>query len=159
MHSLELDMNKMDKNAKLLQAVREEDALLVSLLIKDGADVNTLDDRGNTPLLLATTRGDYALVSLLILEGADTNLPDQFGYTPIMAACLRESQAIFKILLERADISIINPMTNRTVYEIALNNNPGVVPLIETKMTEIEMLKSDDRGQSISERFGLGRSL
>ncbi len=155
-----LVVNKViTQNTKLLQAVMDEDAILVSLLIKDGADVNTLDDRGNTPLLLAITRGNCALVNLLILKGADANLPDQFGYTPIMAACLRENQETFKILLERADISIINPMTNRTVYEIALNSNPGVVPLIEAKMAEIERLKSDDRGQGISERLGLGRSL
>mgnify|MGYP001206222351 CR=1 FL=1 len=57
------------------------------MLIKAGADVNAVDEAGNTPLMYAIQCRDLRMIDLLINEGhADPNLGNTLGETPLSKA-------------------------------------------------------------------------
>ncbi|GMV99665.1 MAG: hypothetical protein AMXMBFR84_08040 [Candidatus Hydrogenedentota bacterium] len=64
------------------RAVLEGDLQGVKLLLDEGVDVNTRDDKMRTPLLLAVTGDKWPIVSLLLEAGADPNAQRDEGWSP-----------------------------------------------------------------------------
>ncbi len=64
-----------------------EDALeAVKLALELGADVNAIDDKGDTSLHGAAFRGSNPMVQLLIDHGARLDVKSKGGFTPLMVA-------------------------------------------------------------------------
>lgn len=55
----------------LMQAILDDNTPTTKLLIENGADLNTVNQRGNTPLGIARREGLNHMVALLIANGAD----------------------------------------------------------------------------------------
>lgn len=72
---------------------------IVLLLINNGANVNSRDDRGETPLHHAS-REHAESVELLIKKGADVNVPDQGGATPLHNAVYADNMKIAELLVK-----------------------------------------------------------
>lgn len=71
----------------LLRAAREGNADTVkALLANPGADVNGVDDAGNTPLLEAARFGHDDVVTALLIARADTKVRNRDGKTALMLA-------------------------------------------------------------------------
>lgn len=70
----------------LSEASHEGNIDIVSLLLKNGADVNALNEGGSTPLMLASMQGHVEIVKLLVKNGADVNLTNKDGFTASMHA-------------------------------------------------------------------------
>ncbi|MDE7326043.1 MAG: ankyrin repeat domain-containing protein [Lachnospiraceae bacterium] len=90
---------------------------LLEILLKKGADVNHVDDEGNTPLLLCADNfgGHLQLFKALCEAGADINAIDTYGNNVLYYVFKSGSQSVAKYLLKRgAD------------YKHA--NNSGVTP-------------------------------
>ena len=62
-------------------AIESGNVNLLSLLIKNGTDVNTRDEDGKTPLELVIESNKKHMASMLIKNGADVNMIDQNGKT------------------------------------------------------------------------------
>ena len=82
----------------------------VKLLVKQGANINARDSRGDTALILAGwTSRNLQLVRYLVEQGADVNIPNENGDTPLIDAAYLGSNDIFEYLLNNgADKSIAN---------------------------------------------------
>ena len=82
---------------------------MVSLLLKNGADVNAKSDDNTTALMVASDKGHTRVVSLLLQNGADVNPKDIWGDTALMAASERGHIEIVLMLLDwNADVNVIN---------------------------------------------------
>jgi ankyrin repeat protein len=57
----------------LINAVKNNDEILVRELISSGANLESADNRGYTALLLASSKGYNNIVQILIDAGADIN--------------------------------------------------------------------------------------
>ena len=55
----------------LLDAIKAKELFKVQQLVKEGADVNSLDENGATPLMWAAYRADLEMVKWLVDNGAD----------------------------------------------------------------------------------------
>lgn len=72
---------------------------VMRLLLRNGADVNAKNHRGETPLHLAASDGEASRIRLLIESGADINAVDRHGWTALHYAVMNDSVPIALFLL------------------------------------------------------------
>jgi ankyrin repeat protein len=78
----------------------------IEQLIKDGAEVNSKDDDGNTGLHWAASYGFTEMAEILISNGDDVNLRNNDGNAPLHWAAGQGSTEIVKLLIANgADIN------------------------------------------------------
>jgi Ankyrin repeats (3 copies)/Ankyrin repeat len=112
------------------------DDRLCALLINNGADVNSLDARGQTPLFSAVKRfGNGSICRLLLCNGANVNACDtRWRSTPLHVVCRKTMDlCVCKLLISHgADVNatqIVNGDTELTALnEVTLHNAPFFIP-------------------------------
>lgn len=72
---------------------------IAKLLIASGADVNAVNNEGETPLFLAASNNCKEIAKLLISNGADVNSVEGRGYTPLHWASAGGYTEIVKLLI------------------------------------------------------------
>ncbi len=95
--------NKVDEyvlNPALSNAAWGGNVAVVQVLLKAGADVNTLDPGSETPLMTAARTGNLDLVKLLVEAGADPNtICDESPFTGALGmAAISGHQEVFDYL-------------------------------------------------------------
>lgn len=99
---------QIPNNAFLHAAVRENDAAVVKLLLEAGAEVETLDVKGETAFsqIAVSERYDKSIHELLLGKGAKFNAQDRHGVTLLHGlAAENELATIRKLLHNGADIN------------------------------------------------------
>ncbi|KAK0624928.1 ankyrin repeat-containing domain protein [Bombardia bombarda] len=91
-----------------------------ALLMKNGADPNKCDSKGNIPLHMACAKGDLRLGELLMENGADPCIPDNDGMQPIHHAAIWGHQTSIAHLLGHPGHKV----------DINCPDNGGMTPLI-----------------------------
>lgn len=115
---------------QLIRAAGRADVVALRQLIKDGAQVNAVDEWGNTALLLAAREGDVETARALLRAGADV---DGRGgpLTPLGQAALRGHTHMVRLLLRsgaRVDARGLNEHT--PLMNAAKLNHSEVVGLL-----------------------------
>jgi ankyrin repeat protein len=97
--------NQVDRLGRtpLHNAVIDDDAARVELLLRSGADANVADQDGSTPLHFAAQNQFLAVGTLLLDGGAITDARDRWGNTPLSKAVFtsRGSGQFIQLLRER----------------------------------------------------------
>ncbi|MHC4183250.1 MAG: ankyrin repeat domain-containing protein [Planctomycetota bacterium] len=75
-----------DPNSLIHDAARLLKSTVLEYLIEQGADINAIDDRGDTPLHVAAQGGKTACVEYLLDLGAEINPKNKRGVTPLYDA-------------------------------------------------------------------------
>lgn len=90
----------LDADQLLQAAVANQiaDRDVIELLVKKGADVNHLNDDGDSPLHMAVKKDYRVLTKLLIAHGADVNIKDSSGHTALWYAIGHHNQEIVRLL-------------------------------------------------------------
>ncbi|NTS77829.1 ankyrin repeat domain-containing protein [Catenovulum sp. SM1970] len=78
----------------LHDAAMRGDLAEVKALIKDGADVNKLNQQGATPLHWAAFKGHLDVAKYLVGQGAKINAITEKGSTPLRLAKTHKQEAI-----------------------------------------------------------------
>lgn len=81
-------------------ASEEERRAIVKRFVELGADINAVDNKGQTVLHKAVRFSDEVTADELIRRGQDINKPDIAGWTPLMLACKRGHPPMVKMLME-----------------------------------------------------------
>lgn len=98
------------RDVRLVDAVRQNDASAVRMLLNDHVDVNSRYPDGSTALAWAVYGDNLEVVSLLIAAGADLNAANEYGETPLAIACENRSlPAVEKLLAAGADANATKP--------------------------------------------------
>ncbi len=106
-------MNQQDTdkaNNQLIQAVKCGALDSIKSALKNGADINTKDGRGNTSLYIAAHAGNKKIVSQLIELGADTNLVNNYGGTALTNLYNKEEnrrEIAKELIMAGADYNIL----------------------------------------------------
>jgi len=121
---------------------------MAELLVRNGANVNTTDNRNRTPLMIAimerqlpnegTTRLD--LVRLLIKNGANVNAAGRYGVTPLMLAVNDDESEVMTALLgagARVDSKTVDEIT--ALIFAAGNGSAKCVSLLIRKGADVRV--------------------
>ncbi|MGP6169688.1 ankyrin repeat domain-containing protein [Microbacterium sp. A196] len=102
-------VEQADADQQLLAAARDGDADAAALALRAGADLETRNDREQTPLLLASTHDHVDVARLLVALGADPDALDHQHDTPWLVTGVTGSVAMLEALLPaNPDMSIPN---------------------------------------------------
>jgi ankyrin repeat protein len=104
--------------------------------LKQGADVNSADERGNTALMMAAWKGNIECVNRVIKHGANVNATNQIGATALMWAAWDGRSACVKLLLKNgADVNAKNRYQDDALsYAVEGINDPACIKLLRAAM-------------------------
>lgn len=127
------DVNARDEEgwSLLERATHGGHCAVQHFLIERGADVNDVDDTGNTPLHLVRPRG-AATAAVLLDAGAEVDAADENGVTPLMRAVIDSHLSLVRLLLSRGADLRARARDGRDVedYAYAYNRNTAVNALL-----------------------------
>lgn len=72
---------------------------LISLIIVNGVDINSQDDRGYTPIISACQYGHLSLVAFLVSKGAKIDIEDRNGDTCLHWAAYKKHPDLTRLLI------------------------------------------------------------
>ena len=93
----------------LMGAALNGDVDSAEFLMKEGANVNDVDDHNQSALSHAVLGRHEACVNILLRAGANVNTKDKQGITPLLRSVIAGSPSCIKILIESgADVNMAN---------------------------------------------------
>ena len=108
-----------ERDLRLIDASRRDDAAAAKALMASGADVNARAADGATALHWAAQGNDLTLADALIRKGAKVDAATDLGITPLWIAATNSSTAMIARLLEAHANPNIAPPTDGTPLMIA----------------------------------------
>ncbi len=125
------ELSQGEKNELLHLAAERGEALLVYLLLREGADEDARDGDGRTPLHKAAEEGHVEVAKVLLKHGADLNAKDRYEDTPLHKAAEKGRVEVVKLLLEHgADVNTRDRYENTPLDKAAENGHVEVVKVL-----------------------------
>jgi beta-lactamase regulating signal transducer with metallopeptidase domain len=122
----------------LIDAVKAGDALIMSQLIAQGADVNVALAGEGSPLIAAAKQGRRDLAEALLAKGANINLGVDGDANPLIAAAAAGHARLVNYLLERgADIEAVVPSDENALMQASYHGHAEVVQLLVTRGADV----------------------
>jgi ankyrin repeat protein len=111
---------------------------LQEFIDKKKADINIVDNKGNSPLLIASIYGNFECIQLLIEKNSKIDTVNIFGNTPILEASENGHIECVKLLIEKgADVNYSNINTNTPLLEASKNGHIECVKLLIEKGADL----------------------
>lgn len=120
---------KYDKEIFLEFAVKANpDPKVIKLLLKEGANINTKNNSGETILIMAAMNSNPEIIKMFIKKGFDVNAKDGLGYTALIEATIHHSPEALKLLIDAgADVDAQTEFGDTALIHAAWNSNPEFV--------------------------------
>ena len=102
--------------------------VLSHLFLEHGADVNAVDNDGDSVLVFAVSSGNEGVVKRIIESGANINQKNHMGITPLMVAANNNQREIVIILLESGAKAIDYDHQGHSVLFYAARTPHAITP-------------------------------
>ena len=137
-------------NSFLTQAIIENNAQKVQLLIDLGVDIHQKNYFGFTPIHQTIIRNADKVFPVLIAAGANVNQKDSRGHAPLhWAATLITDQPIQLLVAAKADVNQQNDEGNTPLYRAAFWDNQKNLSLLIAAGADTEI--TNKYGRTVSE--------
>jgi ankyrin repeat protein len=114
------------------------------LIYRCGANVNLVDNDGNSPLIETCIRNNIEIVENLLAFKADVNMPNKYGITPLLISCDKNNIDIFKLLLKyKADVNVSDKNGNTPLIFACAKNNIEIVKLLLELKVDVNVSDKD----------------
>ena len=144
-------LDGQNKNRALLDAALHGHEECIELLLKEGADVNARDGRGNSVLKRASDMGHLTCVKKLIKLGADVNATNEVGDSVLISAAEKgKEECSLYLIFAGANVNVITSNFTRDTtlmcqadmgrYTIVRKEVTGLYP--PCKIVESALVKS-----------------
>ena len=123
------DVNEIDRDwFPLMMAVATNNEDVVSLLLRNGAEVDKTDAAGLTSLALAVQEGHVKPMTMLLENGANVDRCNVSGTAPLFLACSNGDEEAVKVLVEHgADVNLRKRQTGATPLHAAVRRGASDV--------------------------------
>ena len=144
----------VDGTTALHWAVHRDDAELVNVLIRAGANVKATNRYGVAPLSLAAQNGNAWIIERLIAAGADANAALPGGESVLMTAARTGNSDAIKALLDHgADVNAKTPRGQTALMWAAAKNNADTVKLLVERGADINARTANDTRSEWKPRY------
>ncbi|XP_061169144.1 ankyrin-1-like [Saccostrea echinata] len=125
----------------LLAAIESCNKVIVSLLLENGANVNTKDRWSmDNPLYVAAGLGNLDIIKLLIERKADTEMTAKRGRTPLINACRNGCTQAAQCLLENgANVNKHDDQNCTPLLHASMNGHVDIVKLLLGNKADITL--------------------
>ncbi|XP_068237591.1 protein fem-1 homolog C-like [Palaemon carinicauda] len=106
---------------------------IVKVLVEDGADIESVDDKGATCLILACDNGHYEVVKYLIDVGANVNRKKNDGKTALHLSAKSGHLEILKMLLSHNACMYVDTYGLKPIMEASYAVQGHIVEYIATR--------------------------
>ncbi len=141
-----------DPDELLLLSAESGDYERVVEALKQGANPNTVDDRGMLPILWAALRGHFDIVKYLVENGANINGTNHADWTALMQASMEGHLDIVKYLIENgADVNAKTFVSGTALMFSSGNGHIEVVKFLLANGADISIQidgAEDDEGMT-----------
>ncbi|MEC5398055.1 ankyrin repeat domain-containing protein [Uliginosibacterium sp. H1] len=96
------------EDAELLAAAEAGSVPAIARALENGAAIDAVDDRGNTPVMRATLAGRVDAVKRLVADGADVNRRNAMSDNPFLYAGAEGLLDILRVVAPKADPTLLN---------------------------------------------------
>lgn len=122
----------------ILEAIQNIDIVSLNVLLAEGADINAVDEKGNTALMLASKIGNPRMVKIILAHNPDINKQNNMGYTALMIASEQGQTHIVEELLKQSADSTLKNMDGFTAAELAIRNGqPNAADLLKGRTQKV----------------------
>jgi ankyrin repeat protein len=148
----QLDINLADSWRETpLHVAASKSAACVSLLLKNGADVNALQGDGQVPLhytKLVKVREKYKIVDILSAEqGVKLNVKDDGGRTPLF--CMLDDPGCVNLLLDRgARVGVLDDQGKTVLHHACLEDQPETLKTLLDRSPDVLAIREDSSGST-----------
>jgi ankyrin repeat protein len=112
------------QGSPLHEAADNGNLALVKLLVANGADINRINDLGETPIFLAAQRRNWELVAWIAAHGGQTDATNNLGNTPLHEfAAADDSAAIRQYCALATDPDVHNKIGETPLHVAAAKGN------------------------------------
>jgi len=101
---------------------------IVALLVKRGANINIVDNTGDTPLITASLFHKTNVIEVLIASGADVRHAGTWGHTPLHWAAMNGEPNTARLLLEHG--ATVNALNDAGLTPLDLASNALVADFL-----------------------------
>lgn len=116
----------------LMKAVEKANVDTLSLMLKEGVDVNKTGENGLTALMTSIERKNSGATWLLLKSGADVNKADKNGITPLMRALKTgETDIVRELIKKGADVNAISKNGLKTSKTLGKENREEITLLLK----------------------------
>ncbi|KAL7288784.1 hypothetical protein TKK_0016763 [Trichogramma kaykai] len=113
-------------------AIETNQRRIVELLLQNGAELQVLNDSGQTAIHLAAKNRDFKMVDLLFKYSGNENYCDDEGFTYLHAACMTGNiDMVQKLIDQAANLSIMCHDTHHSTPPLILAIDEGQVKIVE----------------------------
>ena len=143
------------KKRKLLGAARHGNLETVQQLLKEGVNVNVVDDKECTPLWLAANGGHNDVVrELVATPNVELDKPCKYGSSPLTRAVYTGDVETVNILVQAgADIHKADESGNTPLLATGHNAQTEKLKVLLDAGAKTDVNKANDRGETVLAKF------
>lgn len=120
-------------------AAQQNDYRLVESMLDVGADVNAIDEYGDTPLHKAVQQHTIETAALLIARGAKVDVRNRFGATPLHYASANDANTAAAMLIAKgASVNALTSISHTPLHWAVKENSTEVVDLLVAKGADVD---------------------
>jgi len=149
---MEIMLDKIDWNenrnnlffmvSEQIQDDSVDDTDFLRMILDSGANVDTLDENGNSVLFYASELGLANTVKILLDSGADVNKKNNSGETALQVAVAYNKPEIVTILLRnRADMNAKNNSGETALQVAVAYNKPEIVTILQSHEADMVFMR------------------
>lgn len=116
-----------DRSENLIEAVSNIDLISLNVLLSEGANIDTVDQNGNTPLMIAAKIGNPRIVRILLAHDPDIEKKNSEGNTALMIAAEHGQTFVVEQLIGKGASLNVKNRKGFTPMEIARRNGHAAV--------------------------------
>lgn len=146
-----IDVNKTDEREQTyLHRACIENPRIIPQLLRAGAEINALDDQGNSPLyyLCRGRHVEIQNVEHLISEGAVVNVKNNSGRTALFAACEKNPELIAPLIKLGADPAILDVEGSSPLHFLCASSSSTISAVKFLLDSGLSPNQKNDRGES-----------